>query len=132
MATRITSCCRYNELCYDKHVYGYIIFMGMVFCKKKSVFPISSPWKIIFFLNVTMLNFTEIMKTHRKEQCQQDFKRMKSLPWFTSVCWIHCLFFSSSLFLCPETYTEKWHKVKSKCWKRQPSLRAIYCIHLSL
>lgn len=131
MATRITSCCRYNELCYDKHVYAYIIFMGMVFCKKISI-PHLIPLKNHFFLNVTMLNFTGIMKTHRKEQCQQDFKRMKSLPWFTSVCWIHCLFFSSSLFLCPETYTEKWHKVKSKCWKRQPSSRAIYCIHLSL
>lgn len=48
MATRITSCCRYNELCYDKHVYAYIIFMGMVFCKKNQYSPSHPPEKSFF------------------------------------------------------------------------------------
>lgn len=38
------------------------------------------PEKSVVFLNVIIINSTGVMKTHRKELCQQDFQRMKSLP----------------------------------------------------
>lgn len=66
------------------HIYNmFIIYITCIYvrvCVYIYVFHISSPEKSVVFLNVTIINSTEIIKTHRKELCQQDFQRMRSLP----------------------------------------------------
>lgn len=66
---------------YVYNMYMQYIHIIYIYTKFMCVYSASYPLKkSVVFLNVTIINSTGVMKTHRKELCQQDFQRMKSLP----------------------------------------------------